>query len=145
MLDIQFKEVSYHSIEYQQTLQLRNKILRVPLGLNLHISPEDHEEISFHLVASLGDEVVACLVLKPISKDVVKLRQMAVKQELQGQKLGSRLVQYAEQSAKSRGFKEIVLHARLHAGPFYQSLGYEPFGEVFSEVTIPHLAYRKLL
>ncbi len=144
MLDINYIEVKYNSAQYQETLKLRDQILRKPLGLSLVVSPQDLEEKSFHLAAvDTSDEIVACLVLRPLSESELKLRQMAVREDFQGKKVGYGLVRFAEEFAKKMGYSQIQLHARLHVSNFYLKLGYEPYGEVFQEVTIPHQAFRK--
>ncbi len=48
------------------------------------------------------------------------------------------MVKYSEDLARKLGLKEMVLHARETAVPFYERLGYTRVGDVFTEVTIPH-------
>ncbi|HEV8549020.1 MAG TPA: GNAT family N-acetyltransferase, partial [Polyangiaceae bacterium] len=52
--------------------------------------------------------------------------------------VGTRLVRFSEQVAEAAGQREMVLHAREKAVPFYERLGYEARGETFIEVTVPH-------
>jgi predicted GNAT family N-acyltransferase len=59
--------------------------------------------------------------------------------------VGRALTDFAEDWAKTNGYKLITLNARMPAVPFYSRLGYEVVGEEFIEVTIPHLAMRKEL
>ena len=68
----------------------------------------------------------------------VKLRQMAVVPSHQGQRIGQRLLAYAESMACDRGFERIVLHARENAVGFYEKSGFVTIGASFIEVTIPH-------
>ena len=75
----------------------------------------------------------------------VRLRQMAVLNNLQGKGIGRALMQFAENIARDRGFKRITMHARKSAAGFYEKLGYTIFGEEFEEVTIPHFVMEKLL
>ena len=59
--------------------------------------------------------------------------------------LGKILVANAEETTLENGYKQIILHARITAQGFYEKLGYAPFGNIFTEVTIPHIAMQKSL
>lgn len=129
---------SVGSTEYQQELELRRRILREPLGLTF--TPEDlaKEESDYHIVALQEDRVVGCLLLKPLSSKIVKIRQVAVDTSLQKSGIGRSLVAFCETFAFERGYSRVELSARSNAVPFYEKLGYLSFGEPFIEVTIPH-------
>lgn len=141
----QFRNLQHGSVDYALTVALRDRILRHPLGL--YFTPEQLEvEVDeFHLTAWDEQQLLACLVLKPVDAFTVKMRQVAVQENLQGQGIGKKLVAYAETFAREHLFKTMVLHARESAIPFYLSLGYELFGEPFTEVSIPHRSMRKNL
>lgn len=124
---------------YAQVWQLREDILRRPLGLSLVDEDLSDEEEEIILAGLEQGTVQACVLLKPLDTATVKLRQMAVAEALQGRGLGSELVQAAEQVAWESGFRRIELHARDVAAGFYRRLGYVQEGAPFSEVGIPHL------
>ncbi len=44
--------------------------------------------------------------------------------------------------AKARGMKDVHLAAQVQAMPFYERLGFEPFGDEFDEAGIPHRMMR---
>jgi ribosomal protein S18 acetylase RimI-like enzyme len=128
-----------------QTVRLRDELLRRPLGLAF-----DHRELSaekdfFHLACRRGNMMAACVVLEPLSSRRIRMRQLAVRTELQGRGIGRALVAFSERFARQQGFDEIILHARETAVGFYERLGYESDGGRFIEVTIPHVRMRKLL
>ena len=124
--------------EYEQALRLREAVLRAPLGLTLTKDELADESRCFHLGAFDGERLVAVLLLKPLDEHTVKMRQVAVHREMQGRGLGSKLVAFAEQFAKERGFTKIVAHARGTAVEFYRKAGYAIVGEEFLETTISH-------
>jgi len=70
---------------------------------------------------------------------------MAVSPRLQGQNIGARLLGFAEEWARDNGIHRIETHARMVAGGFYERRGYEAYGDVFEEVSIPHIKMRKSL
>jgi N-acetylglutamate synthase-like GNAT family acetyltransferase len=131
---------------YSATTKLREKILRLPLGLVLSEKDVAGEEQQIHIAAlSPEKEVVGTVLLKPLSPTLVKLRQMAVADAYQGSGLGKKLVQFAEQVAVENGFREIEMHARISALGFYEKLGYKVAGDTFIEVTIPTILMKKTL
>ena len=44
--------------------------------------------------------------------------------------------------ATALGMPAMFLHAQLAAQAFYQSLGFEPYGEVFRDAGMDHMAMR---
>ncbi|MCE2504682.1 MAG: GNAT family N-acetyltransferase [Chlorobi bacterium] len=134
------------SREYEETVALRDDVLRRPLGLIF--SPEDlsAEVDDFHLTC-YDDEgnLLGCLVLTIEGEQRVRMRQVAVRPDLQRSGIGTSLIQYSEGFALAHGFTQMTTHARHRAIPFYLRLGYVPYGEPFEEVTIPHRKLRKEL
>lgn len=139
------KIIDHGSKEYQQMVQLRIDILRKPLGLTF--TPEELEkEKEEMLIGAFEDEkMLGCCMLIREDPSTVRLRQMAVLNNLQGKGIGRALMQFAENLAKDRGYAKITMHARKTAIGFYEKLGYEVRGEQFDEVTIPHFIMEKLL
>lgn len=137
-------EIQWGSQVYLQTLALRHEILRKPLGLVFDPGIFGAEAEDHHIVAKQGDWVVGCMILSKTT-DAMKMRQVAVANELQRRGVGASMVRLAEEIAKNKHAKCMVLHARDTAIPFYLSMGYEIAGEGFMEVGIPHHAMRKSL
>jgi len=133
-----FKVADFASPEQLASIELRRRVLRWPLGLDFTPEQLANEVHELHLVAMNGDQLLACLVLTPQSKDVIKMRQVAVEPDIQGKGIGRQLVEFSEAVAKEKGFSKMVLHARDTAVPFYLRLNYEIEGEPFEEVSIPH-------
>jgi GNAT superfamily N-acetyltransferase len=139
------KIIDHGSPEYQQMVQLRNDILRKPLGL--HFTPDELEkEKGEILIAAFEEEkMLGCCMLVRSDKDTVRLRQMAVLNNLQGKGVGRALMQFAENIARDLGYRKLTMHARVTATGFYEKLGYAVTGELFEEVTIPHYIMEKSL
>jgi len=110
--------------------------LREPLGLIWSKKDLDGEESQFHISAICNQKIVGTVVLKPVSKTRIKLWQMAVGSHLQSNRIGKELVLFAENLAKSQGFQEIEMIARMSALNFYKKLGYKIKGEEFEDVTV---------
>ncbi|HEY9176723.1 MAG TPA: GNAT family N-acetyltransferase [Flavipsychrobacter sp.] len=136
---LSFKTITPADREYTDVFNLREEILRKPLGLSLHNEDLGNEVNDYILVAEADDTIVACLILTPHHEQMVQLRQMAVAENMQGKNIGRQLVEYAEQFAWGKGYIQVMLHARMVAKGFYEKLGYRQQGGIFTEVNIPHV------
>lgn len=139
------KLLDHGSREYQQMVQLRNDILRKPLGLQF--TPEELEKEKDEILIGAFEEekMLGCCMLIKINRTTVRLRQMAVLNNLQGKGIGRALMQFAENIARDRGYKKITMHARKTAAGFYEKLGYTISSAEFQEVTLPHYEMEKML
>ncbi len=139
------KIIDHGSAEYQLMVKLRDDILRKPLGLSF--TPEELEsEKNNMLIAAFEEErILGCCMLLEEKDGSIRLRQMAVLNDLQGKGVGRALMNFAENLARDRGFRSIRMHARLNAVGFYEKVGYKIKGEQFTEVTIPHYVMEKML
>ena len=127
------KIINCKSEEYISELQLRNEILRKPLGLSIYFDNLSKEDKDYHVGAFLNEELVGCLVLTPLTDKEIKMRQVAVKESLQGLGIGKKLVAYSELISKENNYNKIMLNARKAVVEFYKKLGYEIIGKEFIE------------
>jgi GNAT superfamily N-acetyltransferase len=139
------KIIDHGSPEYQQMVKLRDDMLRKPLGLGF--TPEELEgEKDNMLIAAFEDEdILGCCMLVEEKSHVIRLRQMAVLNDLQGKGIGRALMNFAENLARDRGCKILCMHARKNAIGFYEKMGYKVKGDEFVEITIPHYVMEKKL
>ncbi|HKO80371.1 MAG TPA: GNAT family N-acetyltransferase [Chitinophagaceae bacterium] len=139
------KIIDHGSVEYQQMVKLRDAILRKPLGLSF--TPEDLEKEKDNMLigAFEDDRMLGCCMLVEEQPDIVRLRQMAVLNDLQGKGIGRALMNFAENIARDRGYKIIRMHARNNSVGFYEKVGYKVKGNQFIEITIPHYVMEKEL
>lgn len=126
-------------------VQLRNDILRKPLGLNFTAEELEKEKEEILIGAFEEEKMLGCCMLITTDPTTVRLRQMAVLNNLQGKGIGRALMQFAENIARDRGFRKITMHARKTAVGFYEKLGYQVEGEQFEEVSLPHFIMQKVL
>lgn len=138
--------ITTHHPLYAQVYDLREEVLRKPIGLSLRNEDLGAESADTIIVALDGaHRVIGCVMLRPIGSKEVKLRQMAIAAQWQGQGVGMALLRKAEEVAGASGYDTISLHARQPAVPFYEKGGYRSEGDVFMEVGIPHLFMHKHL
>jgi N-acetylglutamate synthase-like GNAT family acetyltransferase len=137
--------IDHGTKEYQQMVTLRNEILRRPLGLSFDKEELDKEKEDILMGAFEDEKLLGCCLLTRIDPTTVRLRQMAVPNNMQGKGIGRALMIFAENIARDLGYKKLCMHARKTAIGFYQKLGYSITGEEFVEVTIPHYIMEKAL
>ena len=139
------KQIDHGSTEYREMVDLRNRILRQPLGLTF-TDEELQQEKDDILIAAYDDEdMVGCCMLVKQDDKTLRLRQMAVHESVQGKGIGASILQFAENLAHDRGYACIRMHARDSALDFYRKLGYQVKGDVFLEVNLPHHIMEKEL
>ncbi len=142
---IKFEQIPFRSDWYTQACEIRNEILRKPLGLDLFTEDLSVESGYRHFGMIEENRVVACALAIPVTAKKAKLRQMAVTLEYQSQGVGRQLLRNMELDLKQQGVESLELEARSTAVGFYEKLGYIPEGEEFLSVTIPHLRMVKSL
>jgi len=137
------KMIQYGTKEYEQMVALRHQMLRKPLGLNF--STQELELEKDHILLGCFDDDVleGCCMLVQQAPEIVRLRQMAVLQGLQGKGIGRVLMLFAENVARDRRYKKIIMHARKSTAHFFEKLGYHTTGDPFIELTIQHIVMEK--
>ncbi|MBM3414725.1 MAG: GNAT family N-acetyltransferase [Bacteroidetes bacterium] len=137
--------IEHGSPEYQQMLNLRNLVLRKPLGLEfdpIELEKESHDI----LIGAFEDgDILGCCMLIEENPATLRLRQMAVFNEKQGKGIGRAMMHFAENLARERGYKTLNMHARKNSVGFYEKMGYQVTSQEFTEVTIPHVIMEKKL
>lgn len=139
------KQIDHGSKEYQQMINLRNEILRKPLNLSFLKDELEKEKKDILIGVFDEDKILGCCLLTIVDKTSVRLRQMAVQNNLQGKGIGASMMNYAENIARDRGYKKLIMHARKTAIGFYEKLGYKVTGNEFIEISIPHIVMEKKL
>ncbi|WP_417394691.1 GNAT family N-acetyltransferase [Gimesia chilikensis] len=140
-----FLEIPFQSRWYEQACELRNRLLRLPLGLDLKSEDLSPESEYLHFGIEQDGQLIACVLAVPLGSGRAKLRQMAVSGECQGQGIGRRLIESVEDCLVQQGFQVVELDARREAVGFYEKLGYVSEGDEFISVTIPHQRMTKVI
>ena len=101
---------------------------------------DEGDAIAIHAVAynRLGQALATGRLLTH-EPGVAKIGRMAVHKVLRGSGVGRQVLETLQTIAKSRGDREVMLHAQRSAEEFYLGLGYQPRGEQFEEAGIAHI------
>jgi predicted GNAT family N-acyltransferase len=139
------KQIYHGTPEYDQMVQLRYEIMRKPLGLGFTDNELKKEKDDILIGAFEDDEILGCCLITKVNNQCARLRQMAVQKKRQGMGIGESMMQFAENIARDRGFRILMMHARETAIGFYERYGYKTRGDEFIEVNIPHRVMEKKL
>lgn len=140
----EFRECRVATEEYDDLLDLRFRELRAPLGLRWSVEDLQWEQLERHFGVFLLDRPVATVVVRKLPGEGVRLRQIAVSSEHQGEGYGRMVMKEIEVLLKGEGVRDFELHARENVVGFYEKLGFQQVGSVFREIGIPHVLMTKI-
>lgn len=135
--------------DLQAAFALRKRVFveeqAVPEELELDVL--DHHPQTLHILARGQDgQPIGTARMRPYQgSEVAKVERVAVLPAFRGRGVGVAMMGFLEREAARLGFRELALHAQIHAQGFYERLGYQSHGERFEEAGIGHLAMRKAL
>lgn len=130
-------------------IKLRSKILRPGQPIELCKYPEDQSPSTIHLGIYEGPHLICtgtllqknCSLFPEITT-AYQLRGMATDHDFQGQGLGRKLLEKAEEVLKNKKCPLIWFNARESAFAFYQKCGFELKGDFFD---IPGVGPHKVM
>src|ERR1700722_6458773 len=127
---ILIKIIEYGSSDYKKAVCLREDILRKPLGLSYTCEELQKEKAHTHIAGFL-DEILCATAFLVCEGESLRIKQVAVKENLQGKGIASALMKFCEDYALENKFKEMYCHARKTAVPFYLKNHFLPEGDLF--------------
>ena len=139
------KQLYHGSKEYDQMVNLRYEIMRKPLGLSFSEEELKKEKEDILIGAFDEEEIIGCCMITKIDHQCGRLRQMAVQKNKQSMGVGESMMAFAENIARDRGYKILMMHARDTAIGFYEKYGYKIKGDGFIELNIKHHIMEKKL
>lgn len=102
----------------------------------------DSDARSVHFVAHVEDRVAGHVQFDP---NTGRLRQLIIRPEHRGERLGRRLVAAVEDEARAQGRDELRVHAWVASVGFYRAMGFEERGAVVSGEELPWQPLGKVL
>lgn len=130
-------------------LRLRTEVFVHEQGVPLALENDEQDANAVHAVMlNRLNQAVATgrlVALDGEGAGISKIGRMAVKRVLRGSHLGLTVVQALLDVARSRGDREVVLHAQISAKDFYSQQGFVQHGDLFEEAGIAHVEMRLAL
>jgi predicted GNAT family N-acyltransferase len=134
---IQVNKVKTKS-EIDTIFKIRNQVFVVEQKVDATEEYDDDDEKCTHFIAY--NNGVACGTARWRFKDkgIIKLERFAVLKEYRNTGVGAELVKAVLQDLPFA--TKVMLHAQLHAVPFYEKMGFKSYGPQFEEAGIQHFA-----
>lgn len=142
---MEIKTLEHNSKEYEEMVRLRISQLLQPIGVPESYINREGEKEDVLIGAFENGEMIGCCVLTPKNNGDMQLRQMAVRSDYRGRKIGAAIIEFAEQVTREKGFSVLMMHARNPVIEFYRRCGYQIDGKEFFEVGIGHHKMQKTL
>lgn len=113
------------SVEWQDYFDVRYRVLRWPWGCEPGSEKVVDDAAAEHFAVFDGPKIAGVGRLHQSAMGQGQIRFMAVDTPYQRQGVGRMLVVRMEKAAVDHGLRDMILHARHLAVPFYEGLGYE--------------------
>ncbi|MCC9016565.1 GNAT family N-acetyltransferase [Flavobacterium lipolyticum] len=113
-----------------ETWQIRHEVMWPDQPFEFVQLEED--ALGLHFGFFVQDKLVS-IVSCFISDDGMQFRKLATLEECQGKGIGSELVKYILQLAKEKKLKKVWCNARVNKKAFYEKLGMQDTGQIFTK------------
>ena len=147
MASYSVETVAFGTNRYNQTLLLRDRVMRKPLGLSIQNDDLSFEKHATILAVFDTDTLLGMGVLDFIDETTASICFLCVDTSLQKGGIGRAIVEDMEKRALQHGVKKICLEARITAKDFYDKLGYQEYGDIYllKKAPIEHIKMEKML
>ena len=126
----------------EEALTIRKKVFVEEQGFIDEF--DEIDKISKHLlVFEEGKAIATCRVFYDQEKQSYMLGRLAVLKEYRGKKIGSKVLQAAEDVVRRDGGESILLSSQERVISFYEKQGYVKEGDSFLDEGCPHIWVRK--
>lgn len=115
---------------------IREQVFIHEQSVPVELEWDEHDADCLHLLA-LNTEGNAIGTARLVSG--YHIGRMAVLKAWRGQGAGSALMQLLLDEMRKNRTPQALLHAQIHAAPFYQKFGFTPSGKEFIDAGIPHI------
>jgi predicted GNAT family N-acyltransferase len=132
--------VDYHT-HCQDIHTVRQSVFVNEQAIPQHLEMDAYDPLSDHVLAWWNGQAVGTGRLAPTGR----IGRVAVQRSLRRRGIGLQIMTTLLQIARQQRHTEVFLAAQLHAVQFYQKLGFQTEGAVFSELGICHVTMRKSL
>ena len=126
--------------------EIRVKVFVDEQGFSKDLEFDEFEDKATHIVGFCdGHFAATSRFFYHEGFDAYLIGRIAVLKEQRGKGLGGQIVTAAEEEIKKLGGSKTVIHAQLRVKEFYESLGYEAYGDIDLEEGVEHIMMRKNL
>jgi predicted GNAT family N-acyltransferase len=131
--------------ELQGAIGVRMRVFVAEQSIPPEEELDEADATATHAVALYQGRVVGTGRLVHRDNATAQIGRMAIEQPFRRRGIGGQILEYLEKEARTQGRRYCILHAQEYVKNFYAAHGYKEHGDVFLEVSIPHIEMRKEL
>lgn len=120
--------------------EIRRRVFVVEQEVDASEEYDEDDEKCTHFIAYVDGIPAGTARWRFKNRGEIKLERFAVDKEQRGKGVGAALVKAVLEDLPLS--EKVMLHAQLHAVPFYEKLGFESYGDEFEEAGIRHYAMK---
>ena len=129
--------------EAEAVRYLRTRVFVEEQGVPPELEMDEYDDTPVHAVAYQGGVVIGTGRLILDTSTDARIGRMAVEASLRRSGVGSAVLDFLENEARSHGIKRVTVHAQHYVKEFYAKCGYFESGDTFMEAGILHVAMTK--
>ncbi|MBY5033948.1 GNAT family N-acetyltransferase [Streptococcus gallolyticus] len=103
----------------------------------------DHED-TIYAVMYEGENPVSTARFLPLNNQEARITRVATCKKQRGLGYAGEVVTALEDYAVQHGIHRLIIHSELAAKSFYESIGYQAYGEVYMEDGVPCQSLEKI-
>lgn len=126
--------------EKKQAFEIRHRVFVVEQEVDPGEEYDDDDEKCTHFIAFVEGVPAGTARWRFKDKGVIKLERFAVEKSFRGRGVGAALVKAVLEDLPLA--EKVMMHAQLHAIPFYEKQGFVTYGPEFEEAGIKHFAMK---
>jgi predicted GNAT family N-acyltransferase len=140
--DIRIKYIVADWEKHKEELSaVRYEVFVIGQNVPVDLEVEEADKGYTHILAKAGEKPVGTARLTSDGH----IGRVAVLKEYRKYGIGKEMMNQIEEVAFELGFDSVELNSQCHAVPFYEKMGYVPYGDVFLDAGIEHRHMEKSL
>lgn len=141
-MSFEVKPLNSHE-ETEAVRLLRTRVFVDEQGVSPKLEKDEFDDVAIHAVAYKDGVVVGTGRLILDTPTEARIGRMAIEVSFRRSGLGSAVLAFLENEARTRGIIRIVLHAQYYVKNFYFNHGYRQRGDSFTEAGMLHIEMTK--
>ena len=143
-MSLEVKILSSHQ-ETETVRLLRTRVFVEEQGVLPSLEMDEFDDIAIHAVAYKCGAIVGTGRLILDTRTDARIGRMAIEASYRRTGIGSAVLSFLENQARTKGIKRISLHAQYYVKTFYSNHGYCQCGDTFTEAGILHVEMTKYI
>lgn len=129
----------YKNVVPKEAREIRNAVFIDEQGVMPEEEFDGSDDYSEGVVLYLDNKAVATGRIIVGERGECLIGRVACLKECRGKGIGKVLMEELLRRCKEKGFDAVYVHAQTKVRGFYESLGFNAYGQIFMEADIPHV------